>query len=49
MNIEEAIKLAMQTDYALIAIEEPLPINEWDAGNFFLAGYEYAKKQEINK
>ena len=49
MNIEEAIDLAMRTDYAVFANKDSFPINEWDAGNFFLAGYKYAKKQEINK
>ena len=43
MKIEEAEKLASQTDYAVFAAEQDLnPINRADAGQFFLAGYEYA-------
>jgi len=45
MDLGEAEKLAMETDYAVFACEETEPINKADAGAFFLEGYEYALKE----
>jgi hypothetical protein len=48
MNLDEAEKLARNTDYAVFASEQdPNPINFGDAAAFFLEGYEYAKKQGV--
>ena len=51
MDIEEATQLSMKTDYAVFAdeAEGENPINAADAGAFFLEGYEYAKKQEVEQ
>ena len=42
MKLEEAEKLAMETDYACFAVGEE--INAADAGAFFLEGYNHAKE-----
>jgi hypothetical protein len=45
LTIDEAEKLAMETDYAVFACEpEGNEINKADAAAFFLEGYEYAVK-----
>lgn len=46
MDLEEAQKLAMSTDYACEAVGEE--INTADAAAFFLEGYEYALKKLTN-
>jgi len=43
ITIEEAEKLALETDYAVFAVGEE--INTADAGAFFLEGFNYAMKQ----
>lgn len=43
MNIDEAMELAMRTDYAHDAVGEE--INKADAGAFFLEGYMFAQKK----
>ena len=45
ITIEQAEQLSMTTDYACFAVGE---INEADAGAFFLEGYNYASKLQIN-
>lgn len=50
MTLDEAEKLAMETDYAVFAVEtDDNKINIADAGAFFLEGYEYAKKEMTSK
>ena len=45
MNLDEADKLARETDYADAAThQDDNPINWGDAAAFFLEGYEHAKK-----
>lgn len=48
ITLDEAQKLAIETDYACFANEDTEKINTADAGAFFLEGYEYAIKQ-LNK
>ena len=43
MTLDEATKLALQTDYAVEAVG-PAELNTTDAGAFFLEGYLYAEK-----
>jgi len=43
MDLSEATKLALQTDYAVEAVGQE--INTADAGAFFLEGFLYAKRQ----
>lgn len=43
MDLEQAQKLALETDYAIEAVGEE--INTADAAAFFLEGYEYAQRQ----
>ena len=50
MTIDEAEKLAMETDYAVFASETAvLEISEPDAGAFFYEGYMYAVRDAISK
>jgi len=44
MELHEARELAMQTDYAIEAVGEP--INEADAAAFFLEGYGHKVKEK---
>jgi hypothetical protein len=45
LNLEQATKLALETEYALEAVTHGInPINEADAGAFFLEGFEYARQ-----
>jgi hypothetical protein len=45
LSLDEAEELAMQTNYAVFAVEYPgTEINKADAGAFFLEGFYYAKK-----
>ena len=43
MDLAEATKLAMQTDYAVESVGQA--VNTADAGAFFLEGYHFAEKQ----
>ena len=43
ITLDEAEKLAMETDYAVKAVGEP--INTADAGAFFFEGYKHAETE----
>ena len=47
MNLEEATKKAMSTDYAVEAVG-PAEINQADAGAFFLEGFLFAERQFLD-
>ena len=49
MELDEAEKLAMNSEYAILACEDHNPINSADAAAFFIEGYEYClKKHNLN-